>query len=41
MDRGEIAQILLAAGVDGRRRAETLSLDEWQRITELTINNPL
>ena len=41
LGKQEIAQILLTTGVDGRRRAETLSLDEWQRITELTINNPL
>lgn len=34
LGKPEIAQILLAAGVDGRRRAETLSLEEWRRIVE-------
>ena len=34
LGKPEIAQILAAAGVDGRRRAETLRLEEWQRIVE-------
>ena len=31
----KIAEILEQAGVDGRRRAETLSLDEWRQLMEL------
>jgi 16S rRNA (adenine1518-N6/adenine1519-N6)-dimethyltransferase len=30
-------QLLVAAGIDPRRRAETLSLDEWARLTKATV----
>ena len=30
---GEVAAELTAAGVDPRRRAQTLSLEEWGRVT--------
>lgn len=34
-DQGKLADILEQAGVNGRRRAETLSLDEWRRLYEI------
>lgn len=33
LDRRTIARALEAAAVDGRRRAETLTVDEWRRLT--------
>ncbi len=35
----EVDTILAAAGIDGRRRAETLTLAEWQGITELVVGS--
>ncbi len=34
---GQAADLLNAAGIDPQRRAETLSLDEWARLTELFL----
>jgi 16S rRNA (adenine1518-N6/adenine1519-N6)-dimethyltransferase len=33
-----IAAALGAAGIDGRRRAETLTVEEWERLTEALKN---
>jgi 16S rRNA (adenine1518-N6/adenine1519-N6)-dimethyltransferase len=30
----QVEQLLQAAGIDPRRRAETLSLEEWQKLVE-------
>ena len=35
-DREAVAQLLADAGIDGMRRAQTLSLEEWARISEAT-----
>jgi 16S rRNA A1518/A1519 N6-dimethyltransferase RsmA/KsgA/DIM1 with predicted DNA glycosylase/AP lyase activity len=32
------ADILAKAGIDGKRRAETLSLNEWERLTAEVSN---
>jgi 16S rRNA (adenine1518-N6/adenine1519-N6)-dimethyltransferase len=37
-DQGKIADILEQAGVNGRRRAETLTLDEWQQLTNAFLS---
>lgn len=33
------ADLLIAAGIDGKRRAETLTLDEWLTLTRVIANN--
>ena len=35
MPREEAEQHLVAAGIDPQRRAETLSLDEWGKLSKL------
>lgn len=37
LDGEQAAQLLESAGIDPQRRAETLSLDEWQRLTEARL----
>jgi 16S rRNA (adenine1518-N6/adenine1519-N6)-dimethyltransferase len=36
---GGAAALLQSSGIDGRRRAETLSLDEWVRLTDQIASN--
>lgn len=38
LEKAELDTILQTAGIDGRRRAETLTLAEWQRITQLLVD---
>jgi 16S rRNA (adenine1518-N6/adenine1519-N6)-dimethyltransferase len=33
LNQAQVADLLAQVGVDGRRRAETLSLDEWRRLS--------
>jgi len=37
LDGEQATQLLESAGIDPQRRAETLSLDEWQRLTEARL----
>jgi 16S rRNA (adenine1518-N6/adenine1519-N6)-dimethyltransferase len=40
LTKEELDTLLATAGIDGRRRAETLTLQEWQQLTEqLTIGD--
>ncbi|MBK8985831.1 MAG: ribosomal RNA small subunit methyltransferase A [Chloroflexi bacterium] len=39
LKKADIDTILAAANIDGRRRAETLTLDEWQRAAELIVGS--
>lgn len=36
----QVEQLLHAAGIDAQRRAETLALDEWRRLTEAAAARP-
>jgi len=35
MSTDEVSRLLEKAGIEGRRRAETLSLEEWRRVWEV------
>lgn len=37
--REKIKELLLHAGIDGNRRAETLSIEEWDRLNNVASNN--
>jgi len=35
MDKGEVEKLLISAGIDPKRRAETINLEEWGKLVEL------
>jgi len=41
MESGWVQDVLLQAGIDPQRRAQTVTLDEWRRLVEIFDCNPL
>jgi len=37
----DIHEVLVASGIDPRRRAETITIEEWARLTETAANRRL